>query len=243
MTGKLPSLADRCTSHTSRSLLQLFCLCTPKKVSAVMAVAGLLSALFADQVASQDIRPLSDARWESMIGKSWHPGHGCPERSDLRELRVTFNSFSGDLRAGSLIVERQSAPALARTFRKLLDCNFRIERIDPVDEFDGDDEKSMAANNTSAFNCRMVDGTTRISAHAAGAAIDINPVQNPQVRGGLTTPRAGASYDSPEKRTEAVTGIILPNSCVVRAFSAIGWKWGGQWKSLKDYQHFSRTGK
>lgn len=214
MIAKFP----RDAAYSSRLSPQLFCLRAPESVYAALTVAGLLSPFFAVQALSQEIIPLSDARWESMIGKSWHPGQGCPARSDLKELRVTFKSLSDGLRVGSLIVERQSTSALARTFRKLLDCNFRIHRIDPVDEFDGDDEKSMAANNTSAFNCRRVDGSTRLSAHAVGAAIDINTVQNPQVRNGVLLRRQALLTTAPKRETKPQ---LLAASCQKAALSGL----------------------
>jgi len=98
----------------------------------------------------------------------------------------------------------------------------------------------MAANNTSGFNCRTVEGSSSWSEHAYGRAIDINPIQNPAVQDGLVTPSAGSRYLDRSRRRE---GLIRAEGAVVRAFASIGWGWGGYWTSFKDYQHFSATGR
>ena len=95
----------------------------------------------------------------------------------------------------------------------------------------------MAANNTSAFNCRAMVGSRAFSKHAHGTAIDINPVHNPYVKGGKVLPPAGVAYRS---RTQTHAAVLKPGSRAVREFEARGWKWGGRWNSLKDYQHFEK---
>ena len=116
-----------------------------------------------------------------------------------------------------------------------------IRRIWLVDAYGSSDDRSLAANNTSAFNCRFVAGTTRWSEHAYGRAIDLNPVQNPYVSSsGHVSPPSGAAYVDRSKRAK---GMIHAGDAVVRAFVAIGWGWGGYWGSPKDYQHFSATGR
>jgi poly-gamma-glutamate synthesis protein (capsule biosynthesis protein) len=118
--------------------------------------------------------------------------------------------------------------------------------MERVDKYGGNDTASMAANNTSAFNCRPVEGTTRLSAHASGLAIDINPVQNPWVKGNEVDPVAGRPFDTVPKRQAAQNrgqpGIILGGGAAVATFKRNGWTWGGDWRSEKDYQHFSYTG-
>ena len=98
----------------------------------------------------------------------------------------------------------------------------------------------MAANNTSAFNCRKKTGGKSWSEHSYGAAIDVNTIQNPYVRGARVLPPAGRPYVD---RDPTVPGLIVAEGAVVKAFRDIGWKWGGHWRSLKDYQHFSASGK
>ena len=116
-----------------------------------------------------------------------------------------------------------------------------IEQVRLVDEFGGDDDRSMAANNSSAFNCRKATGSDRWSEHAFGGAVDINPVQNPYVTGsGAVLPPNGAAHT---RRDRATPGLITAGDPVVKAFAAIGWRWGGDWSEGKDYQHFSATGR
>ncbi|MDH3707037.1 MAG: M15 family metallopeptidase, partial [Acidimicrobiia bacterium] len=95
-------------------------------------------------------------------------------------------------------------------------------------------------NNTSAYNCRTVAGTSTWSQHAYGRAVDINPLVNPWVQGNVVDPPEGAPYVI---RDPAVAGLIVPGDVVTGAFAAIGWGWGGTWTSTKDYQHFSATGR
>ena len=98
----------------------------------------------------------------------------------------------------------------------------------------------MAANNTSAYNCRRTTGGTAWSEHAHGRALDLNPVQNPYVRGTTVLPLAGRAYVD---RARPRPGMVRAGDPVVRAFAAVGWEWGGSWTGSKDYQHFSANGR
>ena len=176
---------------------------------------------------------------EQMTGVSWHPG--CPVSFDeLALLDLPHWGFDGALHHGQLVVARSVAPVLLTVFVKLFEVKFPIERMALVDAYGGDDEKSMAANNSSGFNCRRVMGERRWSLHARGLAVDINPVQNPYLKAGRVYPPAAESYLD---RAEARPGMILRNDPVHAAFRSIGWKWGGLWLRGKDYQHFSTTGR
>jgi poly-gamma-glutamate synthesis protein (capsule biosynthesis protein) len=182
-----------------------------------------------------------------MRGKSWKPNQGCPSRDRLVLLTVPFRDFAGRSATGQLVVAKSAAGVLARIFTQIHDsAALRIERMDRIDKYGGSDSASMAANNTSAFNCRPVEGTTRLSAHAFGLAVDINPVQNPWVKGNEVDPEAGRPFDRVSKRQAAQDrgqpGIILGGGAAVAAFKQNGWTWGGDWRSEKDYQHFSGTG-
>jgi hypothetical protein len=129
----------------------------------------------------------------SMRGVSWHPG--CPVRlRALRAVHVTFWRFDRTARLGTLIVHRKWAEDMRAIFRRLYRARFPIRRMRPVDVYGGDDRRSMAADNTSAFNCRYVSGTTRWSQHAFGRAVDIDPVENPYVSGDHVSPRAGRRF-------------------------------------------------
>jgi len=110
----------------------------------------------------------------------------------------------------------------------------------PVDAYGGSDFRSIEADNTSAFNCRYVEGTTRWSEHAYGRAIDVNPIENPYVSGGRTSHPASRTYVDRSRRRP---GMAYERGALVRAFDAIGWGWGGRWTSVKDYQHFSASGR
>ena len=134
--------------------------------------------------------------------------------------------------------EDAARPVLG-VFRKLYTARFPIRRMVPVDAYGGSDFRSIEADNTSAFNCRFVDGTHRWSEHAYGRAIDVNPIENPYVSGGRTSHRASVQYLDRSRRRP---GMAHEGGALVRAFAAIGWGWGGRWTSVKDYQHFSASG-
>jgi hypothetical protein len=186
--------------------------------------------------------PIPDAIWAYMQGRSWRAELPCPRREELVLLRVPYLDFDGNAQTGSLIVARSVAKAVAAAFQEIYDSGkFRIYRMSLIDEFGGDDARSMAANNTSAFNCRTTDRGA-MSRHAYGMAVDINPVQNPYREGNLTEPDAGRAYDQPYKRKRDIVGIIVDGDVVTRAFSRQGWRWGGHWKRSVDYQHFSNDG-
>src|SRR5262245_13708515 len=217
------------------------------------AVAGLLCSMLcaaagrAEPIAVTQ-EPISDEVWRDMRGKSWHPNRGCPSRDRLVLLTVPFRNFAGQTTLGQLVVAKSVAPAVSRIFSEIYNsASFRIERMERIDKFNGDDDASMAANNTSAFNCRPVAGTTRLSAHALGLAIDVNPVQNPSVEGADVAPPEGRAFDSLAKRKAAHDrgqhGVILADGPAVTAFKRNGWKWGGDWTTMKDYQHFSASGR
>jgi hypothetical protein len=180
-----------------------------------------------------------DTALAARMETSWRPG--CPvPLADLRYVELDHWDFGGTERRGELVVHAEFADDLVGVFEVLFDQGFPIERMVLVDDYGGDDLASMDANNTSAFNCRLAQGSSRWSEHAYGRAIDINPVQNPYVSGATVLPPAGAAYLD---RTESSPGMVLPGDVVVDSFAAIGWEWGGDWVSLKDYQHFSSTGR
>jgi hypothetical protein len=169
---------------------------------------------------------------------SYRPG--CPiGPSQLRRLEVSHWDFAGRRRVGSIVVRATEARNVLSVFRKLYAARFPIRRLRLVEAYKGSDDASMAADNTSGFNCRYVSGTRRWSEHAYGLAIDINPVENPYVHGGLVEPPVGRRYLD---RSRARHGMVVPGDIVIRAFAAIGWSWGGRW-STPDYQHFSATGR
>ena len=179
-----------------------------------------------------------DAATAARMTASWRPG--CPvPLSDLRLVTITHWGFDGRPRPGELVVYAGQAEKIRRVFADLFAARFPIEQVRLIDEFGGDDDRSMAANNTSAFNCRSVKGSTHWSQHAYGRAIDINPLQNPYVTGDGVSPPAGREF---LRRDGSRQGLITARGPVVTAFARIGWGWGGAWSS-PDYQHFSANGR
>lgn len=170
---------------------------------------------------------------------SWHPG--CPIGPEqLRAVDLSFVGLDGAAHSGRLVVAADLAQPIVDVFADLYAARFPLARVDPIDVFDGDDDRSISANNTSAFNCRLTTGGTTWSEHAYGRAIDINPLVNPYVRGTTVLPPEAAPYAD---RARTDPGMIHAGDVVVRSLAARGWQWGGDWSSLKDYQHFSTTGR
>lgn len=173
-----------------------------------------------------------------MTGVSWR--EGCPVGlEDLRHLTLTHHTPDGDVATGELVVHADVADDVVTAFRRLFELGFPIERMELVDAYDADDQASMRANNTSGFNCRYVAGTTKLSQHGLGRAVDVNPLVNPYVKGSTVDPPEGAPYAD---RSKDHKGMIRAGDAVVTAFAARGWGWGGYWSSGKDYQHFSASG-
>jgi hypothetical protein len=174
------------------------------------------------------------------LGASWR--EGCPVGPDqLRRVSVTHWDFDGRTRTGALVVNAEVVDAVQAVFRRLFDARVPIRRMEPVDRFGGSDDASMAADNTSAFNCRraVTTGPAPWSAHAYGRAIDVNPVENPYVLGDTVLPPTGAAFTD---RTNLRPGMAVAGGPLVEAFAAAGWQWGGRWTGSPDYQHFSADG-
>ncbi|MCM1388664.1 MAG: M15 family metallopeptidase [Bacillus sp. (in: Bacteria)] len=164
---------------------------------------------------------------------------------DLRYLSVLYYDFNGEVQTGELICNKGIAQDFAEIFYELYQNEYQIEKIRLIDEYQGDDTASMADNNTSCFNYRVVDGTSSLSKHALGCAIDINPFYNPYVvfnRNG-----SGDTYISPpgsEIYADRSTNFpykIDENDLCYKLFKEHGFTWGGDWNSCKDYQHFQKT--
>jgi hypothetical protein len=208
--------------------------------AALICAASLASAATTASTAFRaTIERIDTAQAKRMRGVSWRPG--CPVAlRDLRLLRLTYWGFDGRARTGRLVVHRDVARELVQVFRDLYGARFPIRRMVPVDAYGASDFRSIEADNTSAFNCRYVEGTTRWSNHAYGTAIDVNPIENPYVSGGRTSHAASRPYLDRARRRP---GMAFEGGALVRAFDRIGWGWGGRWTSVKDYQHFSANGR
>jgi len=164
----------------------------------------------------------------------------CPVTAgELRYLTMSFRGFDGRPHTGEMLVARSAADAVTRVFRSLYDARFPIEEMRVVDAPELDAPPTGDGNNTTAFVCRAAVGQTRWSAHALGLAIDVNPFNNPYIRDDLVLPELASSYVD---RSRVRPGMIQPGDAAIRAFAAIGWKWGGEWSTPLDLQHFSATG-
>ncbi|MGH2988435.1 MAG: M15 family metallopeptidase [Solirubrobacterales bacterium] len=208
---------DRCEGGPERDRLIS---CTPEFEARASAIEG-------------DVR-------RRMTGRSWRDG--CPvPLAQLRLVELRHWDFRRDVRSGELVVHEDSVGDITRSMRKVFARGFPIRRMRLVDEYGADDRRSMRADNTSAFNCRFIAGRPGVwSQHAFGRAIDVNPVENPYVSGGSASPRSGRRFAD---RSRDAKGMIHDGDHVVRSFRSVGWEWGGDWSSARDYQHFSANGR
>lgn len=183
---------------------------------------------------------ITDAVFSRIRGISY-PEHCTTSRRDLRYLHVLHYNGEGEVCEGELICHRSIADDLLAIFRRLYEAQYPIERMVLIDEYDADDEVSMRANNTSAFNFRYVSGTRRMSKHSQGLAIDINPLYNPYVRWHngkrMVSPVGAERYAD---RTRSFPYKIDRNDLCYKLFKEYGFRWGGDWKNTKDYQHFEK---
>lgn len=176
----------------------------------------------------------------AQLGGTWHPG--CPVGPpSLRSVHLDYVGFDGVAHEGTIVVAKSVTSAVITVFRSLYDARFPIHSMVPEAAFAGKDPISMAADNTSGFNCRyaVANGPKSWSVHAYGEAIDVNPVQNPYLFNGVAEPAVGAPY---LHRGDVRPGMAVAGGVLVRAFAAVGWYWGGRWTASPDYQHFSATG-
>jgi len=209
---------------------------------AVTATLVLVAGAHADAAAPGfrgTISRIDAAQAKRMTGVSWRPGCPVPLRH-LRLLTLTHHRFDGRVGTGRLVVHEDVAREVVEVFRRLYRARFPIRRMVTVDAYGGSDFRSIEADNTSAFNCRYVEGTRRWSEHAYGRALDLNPIENPYVSGGRTSHRASVTYLDRSRRRP---GMTHEGGAAVRSFDAIGWGWGGRWSGPKDYQHFSASGR
>jgi len=181
---------------------------------------------------------------EVLIGRNWTPG--CPvPLHDLRVVQVSYWNFEGEVRTGPFVLHERVAPDVLWVFERLFRAKFPIQEVKlaakdrPITPKDYWDKSRRSVS--ASFNCRPATGSTSLSHHSYGWAIDINPLQNPYVRGDGTVLRAVALPF--RNRSLDRKGMIHEGDIVVRSFARIGWKWGGHWQTLKDYMHFSLTGR
>lgn len=217
----------------------------PLPVSITVEEAAKLDAgsvIAPDQLPSDGVsdffysEEISDSVFECMDGVSYK--EGCPvTREELRYVRVLHWGFDGEIHVGELVCNKSIAGDMTEIFEKLYHQEYLIEKMLLVDNYDGDDELSMEDNNTSCFNYRPVSGTSTLSRHSYGLAIDINPLYNPYVtKNGYEPANAGDYID----RTKNTPYKITSSDPCYLQFADHGFAWGGWWQNVKDYQHFEQ---
>lgn len=175
-------------------------------------------------------------------GNSWKKG--CPvPLHDLRYLRMKYIDFNGEDKIGEMIVHKEVSVEVTKIFEALYNERYPINQMRLVSDYQGSDWQSIEADNTSAFNCRNATGSKKFSKHSYGKAIDINPIENPYIfRSGKSSHKASKPYLNRKRTNDSVTqsAMLLPLDNAVKLFKNYGWEWGGDWKGVKDYQHFSK---
>ena len=186
------------------------------------------------------ISEIPDTIFEFMQGRSYKADCTIP-RSDLRYLIILHRNMDGQAVVGELVVNKEISADILDIMRELYELNYPIEQVRLVDYYEGDDELSMAANNSSAFNWRTQTGSSaKISKHATGMAIDINPLYNPYYRFPYVNETVSPGGDLYMDRMWEFPFKIDEDDDCYRIFTEHGFKWGGSWNSLRDYQHFEK---
>ena len=178
---------------------------------------------------------------QRMNGKSMRQNNDISYK-DLRYLKIPHYNFSGTVETGEMVVNKAVAEDVLDIFAELYDIKYPIERMELVDNYSADDYKSIDYNNTSAFNYRpSTDGSGRLSQHALGRAIDINPYVNSNQVGSHSNAKEYWSRDWKNWSDEtAQKAYIGPDAEIYKIFINHGWEWGGSWSSYRDYQHFQK---
>jgi hypothetical protein len=188
------------------------------------------------------IQPLRGQLRDEVVDRNWHPGCPVPIR-DLRVARVRYWGFDGEVHDGPLVLNEAVVDDVVGVFRRLFRAHFPIKHIALARRYRPNaDRWNSTRDTTASFNCRpTTDVPGSLSQHSYGWAVDINPLQNPYVRGdGSVLRKAAKPY---RDRSRHRRGMIHPGDIVVRSFARIGWEWGGDWTTIKDYMHFSWTGR
>lgn len=207
-----------------RSLLFLFCL----------SVIGMEAQVFS-------VQPIPDSVFLRMQGRSWP--EGCTvRRADLRYLRLSHVDAEKKEHVGEMVCNKAIANDLLEIFRELYRQKYPIQRIRLMDDYEADDERAMRDNNTSCFCYRKISGSTKLSKHAIGMAVDINTLYNPYVRTGkdgrrIVEPATAVKYVD---RRKSFPYKIVKGDLLYRLFLQHGFKWGGSWRTVKDWQHFEK---
>jgi len=240
-TGCEPAELDQWLTERGRPVLT-----EPRRTQFAQFVTGLKAELARRDRFVSAIVPVDAAR----LGLSWRPG--CPVGpEELRLISVSFMGFDGAERQGEIVVHRDVAPQVEQAFREMWNERFPINRMETPERFarpsdfdPGTGEylekppQPDTVNDTYGFFCRRSTGGSSWSQHSYGKALDLNPVQNPYIRRGVVIPSNGVL-----DRRSSERGVLTPNSAPVRALKRGGFRWGGEWRTSKDYMHFSINGR
>ena len=225
---------------TRRLILLFLVLCTlvgckgrrSAPVAAVLADEAV-EAAFEPVFEAVPIPPAVEAR---MRGVSY-PENAEIKLDDLRYLKLSYIDFEGRPQVGEMVCNKAISDDLVTIFRELYEARYPIRSIRLIDDFGGDDDASMKADNTSCFNYRKKVGVRELSKHALGLAIDINPFENPYVRPSRVRPAEATAFAD---RTKDFPHKIDKDDLCYQLFRAHGFSWGGTWRSVQDYQHFEK---
>jgi D-alanyl-D-alanine carboxypeptidase len=176
---------------------------------------------------------------EVLARSSWVPE--CPVGvEDLAYITVSHHGFDGEIHTGEMIVNAAEAEGVVGVFRQLFEAGFPIEQMRVITKEEIDAPPTGDWNDTTSFVCRPAVGSNDWSQHAYGLAIDVNPFHNPYLKGDLVLPELATTYTN---REDSRPGMIFGGDVATEAFAAMGWGWGGDWNTLKDWMHFSRSGR
>ena len=211
----------------------------------------IIIIVFTIQVFSSEYRSTistisSEIKQRMVKGNSWRKE--CPVKlKDLRYIKLTYIDFKGASQEGELIVHKNVAEDITRIFEELYHFKYPIKSMKLISHYKGNDYHSIEADNTSAFNCRSVTGNKKKwSNHAYGKAVDINPIENPYIskKGTCSHPKSApyltAKRTHKNKKNPKDRAMLLKDDRVVNIFKDYGWRWGGDWRTIKDYQHFDK---
>ena len=184
----------------------------------------------------------SDIKQRMIQGNSYKKGCPVPLKK-LRYLRLKYLDFKGETAIGEMIVHKDVSREVVEIFDALYAIGYPIHKMKLVSDYKGSDWQSIEADNTSAFNCRKATGSKNWSKHSYGKAIDLNSIENPYIaRNGRISHKASQKYRKRvhKNNSSADKAVLLKYDQATKIFNKYGWKWGGDWPVVKDYQHFSK---
>ena len=204
-----------------------------------LAILFLATTLFA-QTQSEILKISPSIKARMIKGNSYKKGCPVPLK-DLRYLHLKYVNFQGKDAIGEMIVHKDVSREVVEIFNALYEIDYPIYKMKLVSDYKGSDWQSIEADNTSAFNCRNATGSKKWSKHSYGKAIDLNSIENPYIaRSGYISHKASLKYKKRvhKNSTSADKAVLLRNDKATKIFKKYGWKWGGDWSGVKDYQHF-----